>query len=126
MRKIFICLLAGMLFMSFVKPDFEKTADGLIVHIKKEKSFGLNQVRLQVINDKIIPVSATPDDKFSNENSLIVVPQIGKKTSFIVEEKNNCAVLSTASLKAFVNLKTGEVNFTDLNGNSVLRENKGG
>lgn len=126
MRNIFIYFLAGILFMSCAKPDFEKTADGLIVHLKKEQSFGLNQVRLQVINDKIIHVSATPDDKFSDEKSLIVVPQTGKQTPFTVEEKNNCAVLSTASLKAFVNLKTGEVNFTDTKGNAVLRENKGG
>ena len=126
MRNIFIYFLAGILFMSCAKPDFEKTADGLIVHLKKEQSFGLNQVRLQVINDKIIHVSATPDDKFSDEKSLIVVPQTGKETPFTVEEKNNCAVLSTASLKAFVNLKTGEVNFTDTKGNAVLRENKGG
>jgi len=126
MRNIFIYFLAGILFMSCAKPDFEKTADGLIVHLKKEQSFGLNQVRLQVINDKIIHVSATPDDKFSDEKSLIVVPQTGKQAPFTVEEKNNCAVLSTASLKAFVNLKTGEVNFTDTKGNAVLRENKGG
>jgi len=126
MRKTSIYLLAGLLFMSCAKPGYEKTASGLIVDLKKEQSSDVRLVRLQVVNDKVIHVSATPEDKFSDENSLIIVPQIGNKTPFSVEEKNNAVVLSTASLKAFVNLKTGEVSFTDTKGNSILRENKGG
>ena len=126
MRNISIYLMAGVLFMSCAKPGYEKTADGLIVDLRKEQSSDVRLVRLQVVNNKVIHVSATPEDKFSEENSLIIVPQKGNKTPFSVEEKNNAVVLSTASLKAFVNLKTGEVDFTDAKGNSILRENEGG
>ncbi len=126
MRNISIYLMAGVLFMSCAKPGYKKTADGLIVDLRKEQSSDVRLVRLQVVNNKVIHVSATPEDKFSEENSLIIVPQKGNKTPFSVEEKNNAVVLSTASLKAFVNLKTGEVDFTDAKGNSILRENEGG
>ena len=126
MKNTSICLLAGLLFMSCVKPGYEKTADGVIVNLKQEKNTDLKRVRLQVINDKTIHVLATPEDKFSEEKSLIIVPQTGKIPSFQLESKNGAVALSTKSLKAFVNLKTGEVNFTDAKGNSILRENKGG
>ncbi|WP_321518301.1 TIM-barrel domain-containing protein [uncultured Bacteroides sp.] len=126
MRNTSIYLLAGLLFMSCVKPEYEKTADGVIVKLEQKQSNDLKMVRLQVINDKTIHVSATPEDKFSEEKSLIILPQTGKTPSFLLENKNGTVVLSTKNLKAFVNLKTGEVNFADIKGNSILRENKGG
>lgn len=106
--------------MSCVKPEYEKTADGVIVKLEQKQSNDLKMVRLQVINDKTIHVSATPEDKFSEEKSLIILPQTGKTPSFLLENKNGTVVLSTKNLKAFVNLKTGEVNFADIKGNSIL------
>jgi len=126
MRNTFIYLFAGLLFMSCIKPGYEKTNDGVIVSLQQTKNTDLKKVRLQVINDKIIHVSATPEDKFSDEKSLIIVPQNTLKIPFQVENKNGAVVLSTKSVKAYVNLITGEVNFSDLKGNSILRENKGG
>jgi len=126
MKKISIYLLAALLFMSCAKPGYEKTTDGIIVNLRQRQNTDVRMVRLQVMNDKVIHVSATPENKFSEENSLIIVPHKYNKVSFSVENKNNAVVLSTSSLKALVNLKTGEVSFTDTKGNSILRENKGG
>ncbi|WP_321436713.1 TIM-barrel domain-containing protein [uncultured Bacteroides sp.] len=126
MKKISIYLLAALLFMSCAKPGYEKTADGIIVNLKQRQNTDVKMVRLQVMNDKVIHVSATPENKFSEENSLIIVPHKYNKVPFSVENKNNAVVLSTSSLKALVNLKTGEVSFTDSKGNSILRENEGG
>ncbi len=126
MRNTFIYLFAGLLFMSCIKPEYEKTKDGVIVCLQQAKNNDLKKIRLQVINDKIIHVSATPEDKFSDEKSLIIVPLNALKIPFVVETKNGTVVLSTKSVKAYVDLTTGEVKFSDLKGNPILRENKGG
>jgi alpha-D-xyloside xylohydrolase len=41
-------------------------------------------------------------------------------------EKDGKVVIETASLRAYADLKTGEVEFKDLDGNTILQENKGG
>ncbi|MDL2291786.1 DUF5110 domain-containing protein, partial [Bacteroides sp. OttesenSCG-928-F21] len=100
--------------------------DGIVVTLQQEKPTDVKRVRLQVINDKIVHVSATPEKHFSTEKSLIIVPQTEKQTPFTVEEKDSAFVLKTAALQATVHKHTGEVVFADLNGNSLLRENEGG
>ena len=83
------------------------------------------QTGLQVINEKIIRVSATPEKNFSTEKSLMIVPQ-DKKADFIVEEKDNLIALHTDSLQVTVDKTTGEVVFMNKNGEIILQENAGG
>ncbi len=118
-------LLAAFVFASCAKPGYEQTADGVVVRLDPKQKEDVRMVRLQVINDKVIHVSATPDRKFSEEPSLIIVPQEAA-TLFKVEATDGTVVLSTAQLRATVSLTTGEVTFADSNGNSILRENQGG
>lgn len=65
-------------------------------------------VRLEVCGDKIIRVSATPEEKFADPQSLIIVDQ-KSKPSFKVTNEAGVVTLTTAAVKANVNTTTGEV-----------------
>src|SRR5690606_12246580 len=83
------------------------------------------KVRLTVVADDIIRVSATPNDDFSSKNSLMIVPQEGKP-EFELNESGGAVSVGTSALKATVSLETGEVSFFHQNGNPILKEKQGG
>lgn len=118
-------LLSCTLFMSCSKP-YQKTDDGIIVTLKADDPLSTKKVRLQVITDDIIHVSATPKSDFVNKESLITAFKDTKKEGWTVEETEDHILLKTATLVANVSRSTGEVIFTDLNGDVILAENKGG
>lgn len=78
-------------------------------------------VRLQVVGEKIIRVSATPDGAFADPASLVVLPQQGT-TEFTVSQDNDTVTVATSYINASVATTTGEVWFTDTDGNLLLRE----
>lgn len=82
-------------------------------------------VRLEVVGEKIIRVSATAESKFADPQSLIIVPQ-HEKTAYEVAEHGDTVTVETSSIKANVLKSTGEVWFTDAAGNMILQEQKGG
>lgn len=125
MKNTHWLLIAGLFFASCASPGYERTDEGVLIRLDQKESTDSRLVRLNVVNSKIIHVSATPKKSFSKEKSLIVVPQ-EKFSDFSVEEKNDEVVVSTADLKAVVSLKTGEVQFLDASGKILLRENEGG
>lgn len=125
--KYSLWMLACLSFLSCTpQQGYEKTQDGIIVNLPQKQSTDVGKIRLQVVNDKVIHVSATPEKKFSEEKSLIIVPQAESQTPFSVEETEQQLTLSTAELRVIVNRQTGEVAFADKNGNAILRENMGG
>ena len=125
MRNTFI-LVAALLLTACGSPRYKTHADGVVVNVQSQSPNETQKVRLQVINDKIIRVSATPDKEFKDEASLIVIPQEKGKKTFNVEEKDNHVILSTPSITATVDMTTGEVVFADSLGNTILQERTGG
>ena len=125
MKGISYCLLAGLLLGS-CSGVYEQTDNGVIVKVRTKKDdAGVRLVRLQVMGDKLIHVSATPENRFADLQSLIVVPQ-KEQTPFTVIQKGDTVTVSTDEVRASVLASTGEVWFTDENGNMILRENEGG
>lgn len=124
MIKKLICLSAFLFTLISCSPSWEKTTDGIVVKLDSKDSQATKAVRLQVITPEIIRVTATPK-AFSTEESLVVqkLPQVSDWT---VREEGDQIVLETASLKAYVSSVSGEVQFTDKEGNIILKENKGG
>ncbi|MDR0430422.1 MAG: DUF5110 domain-containing protein [Tannerellaceae bacterium] len=118
---ITVCVL---IFASCNSSSWEKTSDGVIVRLNTTNESSAKQVRLSVLSDNIIRVSATPG-KFSTEKSL-VVEEKPVTVSWEIIENGDYIILQTSLLKAHTNLKNGEVKFTDLNDNIILQENKGG
>ena len=67
-----------------------------------------------MINDKVIHVSATAADTFSTAKSLVVA-ESPAFTSWKMKEDQGKVVIETAAMKAYADIKTGEVVFKDLN-----------
>lgn len=125
-RHLFLMMvLVPCLFFS-CKSSFTKTEDGIVVNLKNPQPGNAKSIRLQVINDDVIRVTATPSNKFSKRKSLITVFPSTQKEGWSVDEKEGNVFLKTATTIANVSLSTGEVIFTDLKGNVLLAENKGG
>lgn len=103
--------------------DCQRLRDGVIVNAPDAK------VRVRVINDKIIRVSATPEAAFKADSSLVVLPQFqgdGNNPNFSVTENKNSVDVVTSQIKAVVNKKNGQVKFYDKEGKELLVENQRG
>jgi alpha-D-xyloside xylohydrolase len=125
MRNASFCCLAALLLASCSGQDYVKTSDGVTVLLKQNQPTDVRQVRLQVMGEKLIHVSATPDKKFADRPSLSVLPQ-ATATPFQVETTDSTVSVVTSALRATVFRTTGEVRFADLDGHVILAENKGG
>lgn len=75
MKNISYCLLAGLIFGSCSGKVYEQTDNGVIVKVQQKGGQDTRLVRFQVMGDKLIHVSATPESKFTDSKSLVVVPQ---------------------------------------------------
>lgn len=78
-------------------------------------------VRLQVINDKIVRVSATLDGVFDRDASLMTVPQ-ADFSAYKTDETDSTITVTTAELKAVVCKDCGKVTFLNLDGTPILKE----
>jgi len=123
--KILALILLPLFFFNCNR-QYEKTDRGIKVSIKQDSAFSVKNICVEVISDDIIHVKATPDNKFSQTKSLITSYNENQTGTWDVIEKDDMIVLQTATTRAKVSLKTGEIIFTDLNDNILLSENKGG
>jgi alpha-D-xyloside xylohydrolase len=94
--------------------------------LKQRTNNDVRKVSLQVVSDDIIHVRAVSDKNFSNRQSLIATCTQTKTTDWQLIEDNDNLILQTATTKAIVSLTTGEIMFTDSEGNSILTESHGG
>ena len=121
MNRLFqpLAFLAGLLLISCSQDNYVN------VEVQNPVPGGPKYVRLEVINDKVIHVSATPEDSFKDPESLVVLPSEGK-VKYDVCECGDTVMVQTSEVKAYVLRTTGEVWFTDLDGKMLLREQNGG
>jgi alpha-D-xyloside xylohydrolase len=105
---------------------YQKTDEGIMVTVKKRDSNEQHHIRLQVVNDRIIHVSATPEEDFSTAKSLITVPGLEYSGKFEVSVDSCFVILSTAALDAKVHKQSGEVSFFKKEGEPILQEKIGG
>jgi alpha-D-xyloside xylohydrolase len=101
---------------------WQKTADGIVV---TPSSGGAHKVRLQVMSDRIVRVTAVPGDSLDTPKSLMVVATTAP-TQFDAVASGGTVSLKTAKLTADVSLSTGAVSFRDATGKVVLAGNDGG
>jgi len=106
--------------------NFQKMPDGILISLNQSSPEAVRTIRLQVVNNDIIHVTASPSKILPEIQSLITAYVKTQQSGWHVFEKNGTVVLETATMKAFVSLKTGEIKFTDLRGNVILQEQRGG
>ncbi len=102
----------------------EKTADGVVVNLAQASPDKARKVRVQVLGDKLMRVSATPDKQFADKQSLVVVPQAATP-EFDVNERDNQVIVSTSQIEARIDKQSGDVQFYDAQGNLILAEDPG-
>lgn len=100
----------------------DKLKDGLIIKLDKPGTGGVKQVKLQVINDRIIRVTASPADSISGTPSLISVVSPDPEVKWTSSEQGNTVSVKTNTVTATVDLTTGVVNFADAAGHAILNE----
>ena len=105
--------------------SFVKVSDGILVY-PQVKVAGSEAVRLQVINDNIIRVVASPTKKFPKVASLVTVYDKTKTTGWAISTKSNEVELHTSAITAVVSLSTGAVSFKDKSGKVILSERTNG
>ncbi len=125
MKNISWCILAGWMFLSCSGKFYEQTQNGVTVRVQQKSPQQARYIRFRVMGDKIIRVSATPDKRFADPESLVILPS-RQQTPFSVFRQGDTITLSTKEVTASVKASTGEVWFTDENGTMLLQENKGG
>lgn len=118
-------MLTAAILASCGSHGYKSDKDGIVINVDPNGENGVRKVRLQVLSDKIIRVSATPDNSFSNDTSLVVVDQ-KVKPDFKVEETDSTVSVVTAAVKATVSLTSGDVRFFDKDGKLILAEADGG
>ncbi len=101
--------------------SFHATPDGVIV----DPASGPRHVRLQVMSDRIIHVTATPGEAFDGPPSLMVTarPQTG---GFTLDQADGAVRLKTGAVTAEVSLADGAVRFLDAAGHELLSGRGGG
>jgi len=123
MKNLIFPLVALMFLFSCAGKQWEKTESGVLIY---PKSSSAKAIRIDVVNEQIIHVVASPDGKFSATKSLCVVDQTGSKATFEVTEQTDSLVLSTAKIKTKVSLQSGAVKFYDSNNKLILQERASG
>ena len=99
--------------------DFERTSSGIVVTPTRGAA---RRVRLDVISDGIIHVTAVPTEELDIPKSLMVVAKPSMRTRFGIERTGDSVVLKTAKVRAVISGTTGVVQFTDLQGRVLLAE----
>ncbi|MBQ1693151.1 MAG: DUF5110 domain-containing protein, partial [Bacteroidales bacterium] len=117
MRKTAILLIAACLAAASCTSNIKKSARGVTV-----KAGDGSTVKVEVVTDKIIRVTAVPAGaKFSAKESLMVVPQ-KHKARFSLEKQEDCARIGTQSLMVTVSLSDGRVAYFEPDGSPISSE----
>jgi alpha-D-xyloside xylohydrolase len=104
---------------------FEKTDDGVFVHLNQPTPSSPKLLKVQVVSENIIRVVSSPLDSIPSNKSLVVLPTSSTPT-FDVKENDDMLTVSTSSIQAHISLTSGQVSFTDKSGKTFLKEDAGG
>jgi alpha-D-xyloside xylohydrolase len=126
MKRIIYIAWSVLFFFSCTSPALERIENGIIVRLKQGNSSSVQAIRLQVVNEQVIHVSATGQNDFTSEKSLITKSELTFSNKFNVEEKEELIILSTDSLDVTIRKTTGEIAFLNKKGEILLQEKKGG
>ena len=103
---------------------YRKVENGLVAEIASGPA---KAVKLEVVSDNIIRVIASPDGQFTNEVNLIKDSRAQLPTpAFRIETAGDTILLRTATTVARLARTTGEVRFTDREGQTLLAEQADG
>lgn len=119
-------LFVGIVLAGCSSKQYIKTDNGIIIDLKQNTATDARKIRLQVMGDELIHISATPDNDFPKDSSLIIVPGI-KSVPFSVNNNiTDSITLVTSRLKVLISKVNGGITFKDKNEKRILTEKSGG
>lgn len=124
-KKITFSLASLLLLAGCASGPIQKHKDGVTVRLTQNSPQDTRLVRLTVMGEKIIRVSATPDEKFTDNESLVVITQ-KDDVKFEVIESDSTVAVKTSCISASVNLSNGQVVFCDSVGKVIAAEDPNG
>lgn len=120
MMKRILCLTVLMFtLLSCGVKSYQTTSDGVIVNIKGCGVDTPQRVRLQVMSDGIVRVSETPERRFTERNSLVVLPEAKQEAKFTIVEGETYVELQTSALRVQVDKRCGKLIFMDAGGEVI-------
>ncbi len=127
MKKVSSIMTALLLLGSAMAyaDGFSRSGNSVTIQVAKPQRDGAKMVCLEVVNENIIRVRATPEETFPEKTSLIIVPQKAKP-QFEVSENDKGVIVKTAGVSAEVDKLTGDVAFFDAQGKKLLKEASNG
>lgn len=95
--------------------DFQKTKLGVKANVQ------FMDIEIQFFSPTIVRVIKFPEGSSPKKQSLSVIKN-PEQTALSVNEESNIVNLKSASLQVMLNLKTGKISFSDLQGNPLFTE----
>ncbi len=106
-------------------PASTKAGDPISIVVPATANSPEQCVRVSVLGEKLIRVSAAQGNKIPETKSLVAVPQ-NSYTNYTVSKDGNRIVVATPDLRVAISEKDGQISFYDSKGKLILAENHGG
>jgi alpha-D-xyloside xylohydrolase len=120
-----VCFLLVIPLISFSQgSNYTKINDGVIIYPDAEMPEQAKAIKLQVINDNILRITASPQKEFPGIKSLIISYTNAALTQWDLgsDNSNNTVTLKTKLISAVADLKTGRIVFYNAEGKKILAE----
>lgn len=127
MKRLFLILsVLLILFPSCSRSRWELKDNGVIVRPLSSAPGIPKLMRIEVLDDGIIHVTAGPQEEFFGDTSLCVIGPAAPAPAFTAVEEADTLVISAPQVRVKVALADGQVTFCDPNGIVLLEEAPGG
>jgi alpha-D-xyloside xylohydrolase len=107
--------------------SYTRIPEGLIVYPNPEFPGQTGALKVQVISDHIIRVTASPAREFPVVKSLMLSPSIANPAHWdlVSSEHSSNLLLKTSKLNVKINLNTAQVSFSTAEGKEIIAEKAG-
>ena len=127
MKRLFLILsVLLIIFPSCSRSRWELKDNGVFVRPLSSAPGTPKLMRIEVLDDGIIHVTAGPQEEFSGDTSLCVIGPAAPAPAFTAVEEADTLVISAPLVRVRVALADGQVTFCDPNGIVLLEETPGG
>lgn len=127
MKRLFLILsVLIIIFPSCSRSRWELKDNGVFVRPLSSAPGIPRLMRIEVLDDGIIHVTAGPQEEFFGDTSLCVIGPAAPAPAFTAVEEADTLVISAPLVRVRVALADGQVTFRDPNGNVLLEEVPGG
>lgn len=126
MKNLLIFLSFALLFTACHSSSIRMEKDGLSVVYREKKPNGLKTIRLQVVNDAIVRVMASPTRKFASEPGLCCSWTASSSVHWEKEIRQDTLFLKTPAMTVKLCMSSGELAFYDARNRLLLQEKTGG